>query len=365
MTTEGAEHFSDIQRREIIDALVRIARADRLSNRFLARSVLQGSAPTWTLIRQGKYAGNTDKYLRRAQRWLADRVSRAQAPAASYVQTSIGEAVQKVCHRAWEMPCMARIVTPSGAGKTAALLEYVRRNPDRRHYLQAGQALSSPRGLLAELADKLGADYAMSQTTPEQYRRIRKRLAELYAGGTGDPVIVVVDEATTLTPPALNILRNLHDDPACRLAVVLADTWRLDAELRRPAGMAGGYEQLRSRFGATLAMSAQEEISRADVAAVAGGVLAAVGFDGRLHADAARYLHRLAQGDGKLRNVVHRIQAVHAVAEDLQIEPEYSVAQLDYVADLVGAEREMRHTVCPFGQAGERQQPAGNRQQVA
>ncbi|MDD4891980.1 MAG: hypothetical protein PHU85_18830, partial [Phycisphaerae bacterium] len=131
-----------------------------------------------------------------------------------------------------------------------------------------------------------------------------------------------------------------HDDPACNTAVVLADTMRLECELAGRRGIAGGYEQLRFRFGAQFVLAADAKISIRDVRAVAEATLAAQGYTGRLGKHALDYLHQVAQGGGKLRNVWHRLRAAHDIAVRSKHEPAYTVAELDFAGTLHGGERQ-------------------------
>ena len=326
-----------------------MATDDRLNARVIARQ-LGCARSTATQIVNDTYKGDVDRYLRAAGRWMRDRAQRAGAPQADYVRTGVGDAVMAVCKRAADAPCIGQVVTPSGAGKTAALMEFARRRGDRAIYFQAGQCYSTKGGLVMELARRLGISLTTRSTSASLYMEIRDRLADYYAGGKGDPFVILVDEATSLQSAALNTLRNLHDDPSCRTAVVLADTARLSRELTGRNGWAM-YEQLRSRCGAVFAMAVDEEISPADVKAVADSTLAGLGHKGRPAAASYKYLHKLAQGDGKLRNVVYRLHAVAYVAEQAKGRADYSVAQLDFVADLVGAacQLEWDGRPAPFG----------------
>lgn len=337
------------QRQKVVADLEAIQVAENLANATVAK-ILRCSRATWSQIRSGKYAGNVDGYLRRALQWMADRLARAEAPTGDYVATSIARRVMKICQRAWSMPTIGVIVTPSGAGKTAALMEFARRRGDRALYLAAGECICTRQGLIGELAERLHVPITTRSTTATLYRAVRDRLADYYAGGKADPFVLLIDEATTLRPDAKNCLRNLHDDPACRTAVVLADTGRLTVELNNRSGRAM-YEQLRSRSGAQFLMGVDEEIPLADVKAIAGGVLEALGHERKLHRESYAFLHRLAQADGKLRNIVYRLHTVHDVAADVGAAATYSVAELDYVADLVGAKSEMDHAAPPFGRA--------------
>ena len=344
--TEGDAPLSARKREEAIEKLEAIQAAEDISNATIAR-ILRCSRAVWSQIRHRKYTGDVDRYLRRGLEWMADRLARAEAPAADYVATSIGRKVMKVCGRAWSMPTIGLIVTPSGAGKTAALVEFARRRGDRALYLAAGECICTAQGLIAELALRLHIRSTTRSTTASLYRDIRDRLAEYYAGGKADPFVLLIDEATTLRPSAKNALRNLHDDPACRAAVVLADTGRLSVELHGRTGRAM-YEQLRSRSGAQFLMAVDEEISAADVRAVADSVLAAMGHTRKLDRESYRFLHRLAQADGRLRNVAFRLHTVHDVAADVGAAPTYSVAELDFVGDLLGGKCELAHIAPPF-----------------
>ena len=329
------------QREQILNAVAQLQRReDHLTNTAIAR-IVRCSRATWTQIKGGCYSGNVDLYLIRAQKWMAERESRTAAPSTPYVKTSIGQLILTVCRRAWEVPCIGKIITPSGAGKTAALHEFCRVAGDRAIYLAAGEIFKTKYGLIQELAEALGMQVMANTKSAVLYRRIREELARFYAGGEQNPLCVIVDEATTLSPPALNVLRNLHDDPACRVGIVLADTARLAAELHSRAGIAGGYEQLRSRMGAQYILGDKDEIRRADVRAVADSVLDALGHTRQLDRHSYEYLHELAQMDGKLRNVVHRLHAAHHVMAAAGREPSYSTAEIDYVADLVGHERKL------------------------
>ena len=342
--------YPPADRARIVAEVRKRQEAESISNREMGR-ILGCSAAVWSQVASGKYTGRSDRWLAAADQWLRDRSHRSGAHAASYVPTSIGARIMHVCSRAWAMPCIGKVVTPSGCGKTAALAEFARRRGSQAVYLQAGEVVSSKRGLLWELAARLTVPLPSRPPPADLARAVRDRLAASWAGGRGSPFCLIVDEATILRPSTLNLLRNFHDDPTCRAAVILADTWQLDIQLASPRLFAGGTEQLRSRLGATFLMPRQEPIGEADVRAVAEAVLRAMDFRGRLPADAWAELVRLAQGDGKLRNVVHRLYAARDVAEAVGARPQFSRRELDYVATLVGAECRMDHKTPPFSGA--------------
>jgi len=345
---DNAVALSSAQRSEILAALLEWEAADGLKISQMAR-ILGCSPSVYSQIRQGKYAGSTDRYLRSAAKVLAERAQRSVIPDSEWVATADGVNIHRVCLRAWRMPCMAKVILDSGSGKTAALVEFARTQGDRVRYLQAGEACSSKVGFVAELARVMRVPILSRQSMTWIYFAVRDKLAAFYQEGKASPILLIVDEATTLHPGCLNILRNLHDDPNCRLAVVLADTRRLDVELSARSGIAGGFEQLRSRFGAVYAPAPDRRTSDKDVRAVAHSLLASLGVQMTLNADAIKYLTRLANEPGRLRNVTYRLQTVHDLADAAGISPCYSVAELDYVAELVGARSDMVHQHVPFG----------------
>jgi DNA transposition AAA+ family ATPase len=344
--------FDKAEAAELIRQAGEIQAADKLSNNHLAK-ILGISHATYSQVKRSKYTGEVQGVYRRIAHWLMSRTMKAEAPIGDYVNTRVGRYISAVCQRAWQMPTIGLVITRSGAGKTAALTAFVRRAGDRAYYLSAGEAASTKTGMLHELADALGVHMGHRSTSLTVYRDIRQKLADRYSGGKARPVLLIVDEATTLQPAALNMLRNLHDDGRCRLAVVLADTWRLHAELRNTRRLPGGYEQLRSRSGAQYIMQIHEEISAGDVKAIADSVLKSLGHNRELSQASYKYLTALAEMDGALRNVVHRLHAVHDLAEASGATPTYRVAELDIVAPLVGHACEIPDAENPFEDAAE------------
>ena len=346
--------LSPVERKQIIEHMASAQGADDLSDAQLGR-IVGYSASVVSQVRAGKYAGDTDAFLRSVRAWLTERASGGAAPTSPYVATRIGQQIQTVCERARRTPCIGLIVTRSGAGKTAALAEYARKLGRLCILVRAGEALNTKAGLLGEIAGQIGVNGDRS-TSAWAYREIRRTLAGMYAGGRGQGVVIVVDEATTLHPTALNLLRNIHDEPDCGAGVVLADTARLDTELSRTGRIAGGYEQLKGRVGANYSLVRRDDsiatISGTDVELVADSLLAGLGHKRRLPADSYKFLTRLAAADGGLHNVRHRVLAVHDTAEAAGSTPRYTVAELDYVAPVVRAVCTIINAPNPFVRDG-------------
>ena len=290
------------------------------------------------------------KFVRRLRGWLDGKTDKIDVPPVDYVPTSIGGRIQTICELSVAIPTIGVICTRSGCGKTAALSHYVQqRGSHLSTYIQAGQAHCTKRSIMARVAAALGIPPGR-MILDRLYASVVTRLAGKYAGGRGEPYLLVIDEATTLRPNALGILRDLHDEPSCQTAIVLADTWRLDAELHSRHGFAGGYEQLTSRAKARFMMTDEDQIPTADVKAVATGLLAGLGFDKkhRLPAGSLGYLTKLAAQPGGLRNVVTRLQTVHYLCEAKGYEATYSVEQLDFTGQMQGANTEQVYKEIPF-----------------
>lgn len=344
--------------REIIRSVCEIQTLESISDQAMA-GILAISRAAWNKTRRGTYRGNVQKILKRARAWLAERADQAPIEAGEYVPTSIGRAILTVCTGATRRQTIGLIVTPAGAGKTVALREYARRLGDKAILLAGGEACHAKASIAWELAGALGVAPPKRGSTVVVYQAVRKQLAARYAGGRAAPVTILLDEATSVMPGAVNLLRNLHDDPRCRCPLVLADTWRLDEQLHSARGLPGGYEQLRSRAGRVWRLAVTAEIPAADVRSVADAVLVSMGRRRALPAGSYRYLHervanrpvregrsrRLALRDGALRNVMQRLHAVADVAEAAGREARYSVSEMDAVAPLVG--QAMQHPAAP------------------
>lgn len=309
------------------------------------------SASVISQIKRGVYKGDSDRVLVDVDRWLSTRTEVLDAPDADYVPTTIGERIQTVCDMAVFRRTMGIVSTPSGWGKTVALREAARVRKSRCCLVYAGEAMNTKRELTSAIGDAMGMSGLVADP-PTILRKVRKKLHGYYGGGRAESYLIIVDEATTLRPAAINMLRGLHDDPACRAAVVLADTVsRLDSFLhgRNQRVIAGGNEQLRSRATAQYHVTASDTMLREDVRLVAAATLKAAGHRRKLDRHALDYLARLASEPGALRNVVARIENVGYLASRRNLAADYSVAQLDYVATLSGDAWRMQHDTVPFG----------------
>jgi DNA transposition AAA+ family ATPase len=309
------------------------------------------SAATINQVRLGRYPSDDTAWLIKARDIMADNAAMAQMrkPSQVFADTRISWQIRAVCMRARSMPCIGKIVAPSGCGKSAALQHVAGQLRDRCVYIQAGAAANSAAGILRSIMRGLNIQVnSRSRTRSGIYEAIRDELSRRYDRGKNASTLIIIDESTQLSADGLNIVRNLHDDIDVRAAVVLADTARMEGELRSRRGFIGGYEQLTSRFGAVMIVRGDVEIPSEDVAAVAAGVLSSLGFDRALPNKSLKLLHNLAQQGGKLRNVVYRLHAVSQLAEAAGKRPTFSPAELDFAASLVGHDVQQQYDAPPF-----------------
>ncbi len=348
--------LSDAVRKQIRKDVTEIMATDPSVTNVKLGRIIDTSRATVSKVLAGNYSHKTaDKYLRRFSQWLDNRKDHIELPEARYAATSIGERILTACEIAVDLPCVGLISTPSGWGKTSALRRAVsRRGSHQSVYVQAGEACSTPRELMIEIARRLGLTLPARASKEVAYREVLSNLAGKYQGGKTSSFLIVIDEATTLTSRAINMLRNLHDDDACRPAIVLADTVsRMNAFLYSPSarGIAGGNEQLRSRGKAQYIRSASDEIPPADVKAVAEATLAELGYKGKLPVRTCKYLTQLAAKPGALRNVTARLQMLRYYCERKGIRPNYSIRQLDAMSELAGDRPQMETNPTPFADA--------------
>ncbi|MBE3100348.1 MAG: ATP-binding protein [Planctomycetes bacterium] len=342
--------LSPRERASLIAAVQAAQRDEGISNSEMAR-ILRYSSSVWSAVIHGSYQGDVDKVLGRAAEWLEHRSHRSPDSRVRFVPTGIAQRIHAVCERAWLGPTIGRIELPSGTGKTIALAEFARRVGERCVHVQAGQCFRTRKGLLEELVQRLALGLGRERSTHRLYAAVRDRFAEFYQGGKHDPVLLIIDEATTLLPDAIDMLRNLHDDPASRIGLVLADTLRLDAELSRGDGYRHGYEQTLSRCAAYFRFGVDQIIPSDDVRRVGEAILETLGHEGRLDAATWRYLDETAQSAGRLRNVEKLLAVCRDVAQGGGAEPSYSAVELDFCAPLVRLPQRFEHDGSPFSQA--------------
>lgn len=156
-----------------------------------------------------------------------------------------------------------------------------------------------PRGLLLALSQELGLAVSPSATTFDL--RVKLEAAMITQARAGRRVVVLLDEAQTMTPASLEILRllsNLETEKSKMLQLVLFGQPELDRTLGRPA-----VRQLRQRIAFSYRMRGMRA---QEVAAYLEHRLQVAGRVGPpvFSADAAQVLHLASQGVPRLVNIL-------------------------------------------------------------
>ncbi|MBE2895486.1 AAA family ATPase [Pasteurellaceae bacterium HPA106] len=183
---------------------------------------------------KGTYAGRTeevDEAVRRLLQRQKDKVVERRFKA-DFVPTLAAKKCLDVIRFAHVESDINVIIGAAGLGKTVALKEYVKQNPDV--VLVEVEPSCSPKVLLKTLCQKLGV--ADTGANHELFVRITQKLCE--------GRLIIVDEAELLSVKSLECIRRIHDITKC--GVVLAGMPRLLINLK---GKYGELAQLYSRVG--------------------------------------------------------------------------------------------------------------------
>jgi DNA transposition AAA+ family ATPase len=263
MTKETERMPSDTTERkwsaeEMADLRTRVEQEIRDADLTRKQAALECGIPYGTLTPWlgGTYAGDGSRIATKLDLWLGSRQRRQQIRAAiptqSFVPTPTADAIHALLAHAQHMPDMVTITGSPGTGKTFALCEYSRRNPNVWKIV-AEPALNSTRALLGALAQALGCYDQGSQ------HRISRDLARRMQGTGG---LIAIDEAQHLTSVMLDQLRAFHDQ--CQVGIALVGN---EGIVGRVEGGRRGTEfaQLSSRVGMRMR---RPKPSRADVEAL-------------------------------------------------------------------------------------------------
>ncbi len=178
----------------------------------------------------------------------------------SFVLTSDAMAVMGLCDRCAANKELGVIVAHAGIGKTTAMREYCKKNPEAV-YLRADVSMSA-KEVLIELGEKIGVILTYGSLRSMQ-RKIVARLRER-------PRLIIIDEADQLisyTVKKMEILRTLYDE--AHIGLVLAGMPRLKGFLLKGPTLKDNLAQFYSRVGFMLEL---EGLKHAEVLQIIEGL---------------------------------------------------------------------------------------------
>jgi DNA transposition AAA+ family ATPase len=189
--------------------------------------------------------------------------------AKSFVETSVSRSVFEVAHSCRVIGDIGVCYSAAGLGKTEAVREYARQNPDVI-LIEADPGYTAM-VLFLELRDVVGGSARAS---------LHDIFAECCQRLKDSGRLLIVDEAEQLPYKALEMLRRLHDKTG--IGILLTGMPKLLANLR---GNKGEYAQLYSRVGIAVKLTPLSE------------------------KDSAHLLDKLMSCEDKIRKAFHRVSA--------------------------------------------------------
>lgn len=220
--------------KELRQELKEMMDAKKLSTTAVARALGVSPATVSTWIAD-KYQGNTAKMNDNVKAFLDRQKERSKTPKKKlpFHYTSVAKKIVEIatiCHLDGEIGvCYGE----AGVGKTEAVREYAKRNPDA--ILIEADLGYTPWVLFQELSKKLG-----TESTGSIHDMFERVIARLHDSGR----LIIVDEAEHLPYRALELLRRVYDKAG--VGILLVGMPRLIANLR---GSKEQYTQLYSRVG--------------------------------------------------------------------------------------------------------------------
>lgn len=269
---------------EQIRAEVRLVMTEEgLSQAEVAREagIAYGTLTPWMT---DKYQGNGSNVAHKVSIWLESRKERARTRAVlpsapAFVDTATAVSIMDTLAFAQMAPDFSVIVGGAGIGKTTAILEYQKRNPNVT-VVTAEPCITSPNNLLVAIAEEMGV---LEKAPNKLSRAIMARLR-------GANALLVIDEAQHLSSPALDQLRTLHDKAGCGIAV--SGNESVFARLQGGAAQSAQFAQMHSRVGKRIV---QPRARARDVCQI----IQAWGLDGA--SQEANLLKKMAAKPGALR----------------------------------------------------------------
>lgn len=209
-------------------------RAEGWTQRTLARRA-GVSQPTVAQVLRGKYPSSPSGHLKKILEVMSREIARREGGVADmpFVETSVHRLVLAACHRASLYRAFAVVSAYVGTGKTESLRHYAASHPNTI-MVEATPSMSAS-VMLTELVAATAATVAKAKDSHQGTKA--SRMAGVVQALKDTETLIVLDEAETASPEALEYLRRISD--RCRVGVVLTGTERLRPLVRDPRGRFG------------------------------------------------------------------------------------------------------------------------------
>ena len=141
------------------------------------------------------------------------------------VNTSNFESIQRECNRAKNNKLMIGVIGSTGVGKTTALQHYYEQNQDV--FLITCSRTMKTKQLLAEILRAFGINYIASDF------EMMKMIVDTV--NKKSDVLIIIDEASKLTPNALMYLQDIWDGIELNAGLILAGVEYLYSNMKKGA----------------------------------------------------------------------------------------------------------------------------------
>lgn len=191
---------------------------------------------------KGSYAGNNDSIEKKVASYMQLIKERAESYAeeTDFVRgISNSEKILDICRLAHVQKTMGLVAGRAGLGKSRALREYAKNNPDVI-YIEVDTAYSS-RELMREI------NIIVGHNGKGHLNKLKNEIIDKLKG-TGR--LLIIDQAEYLGDKALDLLRTIHDKAG--IGVILAGLPQLMQNIK---GTGGVQEQIYTRIGAAFELS--------------------------------------------------------------------------------------------------------------
>jgi len=223
---------------ELVKMLKELMEMKGVSANHIAKSLVISPAALSQWLND-KYKGDVEKINESVKAYLIRQaeIVKIAKKEIRFVDTSVSERVfeiARLCHLDGEIGV---VYGPAGVGKTAAVKEYVKRNPGTI-LIEADLGYTS-RYLFRDITKALGvADGYHSQIS------LNIMFEDTIEAMRGTDRMIIIDEAEMLPYKALEMIRRINDKAG--VGILLAGMPRLINNIR---GKKGEYAQLYSRIG--------------------------------------------------------------------------------------------------------------------